>query len=53
MVVAIIPLIVAIVGLLMWAFSNNAKVTVIGQWMFIIGLFWTIAAVAGKTVKLF
>jgi hypothetical protein len=50
--VAIWPLVVAIVGILLYALSN-AKTSEIGKWVFIIGFYWTVATMIGKTVKLF
>lgn len=51
MFVAIIPLIVAIVGLLMFALSANTKVVEIGKIMFWTGLLVTLFVSSGKTVK--
>lgn len=51
MFIAIIPLIVAIVGLLMYALSANAKVAEIGRIMLWTGLLVTLFVAAGRTVK--
>ncbi len=44
-------IVVAIVGLLMYALSSNAKVADIGKIMFWTGLLVTMFVSAGKTVK--
>jgi len=51
MFIAIIPLIVAIVGLLMFALSANPKVVEIGKIMFWTGLLISLYISAGKTLK--
>ena len=51
MFVAIIPLLVCIVGLLMYALSANTKVAEIGRIMFWTGLLVTLFVSSGKTVK--
>lgn len=50
MLVAYIPLLVAIVGLLMFALASNAKVARIGEHMMWTGLLVTLLSVMGKTV---
>ena len=53
MIVALWPLVILIVGLLVWLLvKNNAIVTEIGRWLFIIGLFWFVYSLAGKTLVL-
>ena len=47
-----VPAIVAVFGLLLWGFAKDAKLQTIGQWMFIIGLFWVVGVLANKTIKL-
>ena len=50
---AYIPLLVCLVGLVIWALAaGNAKpiIAKIGEWMFVIGLFWTLAPLVGSTV---
>jgi len=50
--VAIIPLIVAIVGLLMYVLASQAKVVEIGRIMFWTGLLVSLFVAAEKTLKL-
>ncbi len=52
MIIAIYPLLIAIVGVLVWALASNGTVKEIGKWCFIIGLFWTVSTLAHKTVKI-
>lgn len=51
MMIAILPLLVAIVGLLMFALSSNAKVAEIGKILFWTGTLVTLWIAGGKTVK--
>lgn len=51
MVVAIVPLVVMVVGLLLWSLSGNAKIAEIGRWMFIIGLFWLVGGFAKQSIR--
>lgn len=53
MLISIVAVVVLFVGLLMWAISANPKVQRIGEWMFVIGLFWTVGMFQSHTVKLF
>jgi hypothetical protein len=53
MILATTPFIVLIVGLLLWALAANPLVKDAGRMMFVIGLFWSVYAVVGHTVKLF
>lgn len=48
MLVAIIPLLVLVVGVLMYALAANPKLAEIGRIMFAVGLFWLVWAVSGK-----
>jgi hypothetical protein len=52
MLLIIWPLLVAVVGILIYALASNAKVSEIGKWMFIIGLFWVVYLLCGKAFKL-
>lgn len=49
---AIIPLLVLIVGLLIWVLASNPLVKEVGKWMFICGLFVTLWVSARVTVHL-
>lgn len=51
MFIAIIPLVVAIIGLLMYVLASNTKVSEIGRIMFWTGLLVTLFVAAGRTVK--
>lgn len=51
MLITIWPLLIALIGLVVFALSSNAKVSEIGKWMFIVGLFWVVFALTGKSVK--
>lgn len=51
--IALIPLVVALVGLLMWLLAGNATVKEIGRILFIIGVLWTVFGYAGQTTKIF
>lgn len=52
MLIAIVPLIAAIIGLLMYALSASEKVVKIGFVLFWTGTLVTLLTVAGNTVKL-
>jgi hypothetical protein len=52
MLIAIIPALVLVVGLLIYALSTNAKVSAIGFAMFQCGLLVTLFVLARTTVKL-
>lgn len=51
MFITIVPLLVAIVGLLMYVLAANAKVAEIGRIMFAMGLLVTLYVASGKIVK--
>jgi Na+/phosphate symporter len=51
MLIAYWPLVILVIGVLIWALASNAILKEIGRWMFIIGLFFTVQALAQKTVK--
>jgi len=50
MATAIIPIIVAFVGLLMYGFCTNAKLGRIGEILFFVGVFWLVNMMSGKSV---
>lgn len=52
MLIAIVPLVVAIIGLLVYALSANPKVAELGRLAFACGLLVTLFAMAGHTVRL-
>ena len=53
MVIAIAPLLVAIIGLLIYVLASNSKVVEIGRALMWCGFLVTLFAYASKTVKLF
>lgn len=52
MVIAYFPLIIALIGLLMYMLTTNAKVTEVGRLMFASGLLVTLFTMASKVIKL-
>lgn len=52
MAIAYFPLIVALIGLLMYMLTTNSKVTEVGRLMFGSGLLVTLFAVASKIIRL-
>jgi hypothetical protein len=52
MFIAIIPLLVCIIGLLIYVLSSNVKVTKIGEHMFWTGLLVTLFIAGGKQIRL-
>lgn len=52
MLIAYMPLFIALAGLLLWLISTNPKAQMIGEIVFACGLFWFVYALTGKTVRL-
>jgi len=52
MFIALVPLFVAIVGLLMWCLAANAKVAEIGKIMFFCGLLALMFSTAKETLRI-
>lgn len=52
MIITLVPLLVAIIGLLMYVLASNAKLVEIGRILLFVGLLWLVYATAGKTIKL-
>jgi len=52
MLVAIIPVIVLVVGLLTYALAGNPKAQEAGRIAFFVGLFFAVAAAAGHVLRL-
>ena len=52
MLIILIPLLVCVVGVLIYALSGNPKLVEIGRVMFFVGLLWTVDRVAGAVVEL-
>ena len=51
MLIAIIPVLMIVIGVLMYALSSNAKVAEIGRLMTAAGLFALAFAMSGKTIS--
>lgn len=51
MLIAVWPFIIALIGLLLWCLASG-KVNEIGKWMLIIGMFWLVYSLTGKTLRL-
>lgn len=51
MIITVWPFLIAVIGLLIYAFAS-AKPAEIGKWLFIIGTYFVVAQLAGKTVRL-
>ncbi len=51
-VVAIVPALVMVVGLLLWCLPVPPKVSEAGKWMFVCGLLVTLCVMAKHVVKL-
>jgi len=51
--IAIVPLLVAVVGLLTYVLAGNAKVAEVGRALMWCGILVTLWVMAGRTVKVF
>ncbi len=52
MLIAYYPVIVALIGLLIWALASGGIAKRAGEYMFAIGLLWTVYSLVGHTLKL-
>lgn len=52
MAVAIAPLVIAVVGLLMWFMSSNSRASMIGRILFACGMLVLTMSMAGQTLRL-
>lgn len=52
MLIAIVPLLVLVTGLLLWVLSSNPKVAEAGRILFFCGAFVTTQLLAGETIRL-
>ncbi len=52
MLIAVWPLVIAIVGVLVYFVSANGKVQEVGRLLFAIGMLWLVYALTGHTLKL-
>ncbi len=51
--IAIVPLLILVVGLLLYALSSNAKVAELGRLAFVCGLLVVCMTMASKVIKVF
>lgn len=51
MLIAVWPVLILIIGLVLWFASSNGKVSEAGKLMFFAGLFWLTYSLTGKTVR--
>lgn len=52
LVIALWPLVLFVVGVLIWALVSEPKLSEIAKWLWIVSLFWLVAALAHKTVSI-
>ena len=52
MLIILLPLLVCLVGLVVYALASNPKAAELGRLMFFAGLLFTLAAVGGPMVRL-
>jgi Na+/phosphate symporter len=52
MVIILIPLLIALIGLLMYAFAANPKLVRIGEILFFVGMLWTVYALMGQKLTI-
>jgi Na+/phosphate symporter len=52
LIIILIPLLIALVGLLMYAFSANPKLVEVGRILFFCGMFWVVYALMGHKLSL-
>ena len=52
MLIAYIPVIIALIGLLLWVFAGNATLKEAGKILFFCGVLVTTFGLAGKAIKL-
>lgn len=52
MMIAVWPLVIAVVGALVYALSSNTKASELGRLVFFCGFFWLVFSLLGKTLKL-
>lgn len=52
MMIAVFPLVVAIIGALVYALASNSKAAELGRITFFVGLLWLVYTAMGKVVHL-
>lgn len=50
--IAICPLVICIAGVILYFAATNAKPVEVGRIMFMVGLFWLVFKLLGKTLSL-
>lgn len=50
MLIALWPLVIAVIGVLVYALTSNPKLSEIGRIVFFVGLFWLVYSLTGKTL---
>jgi len=52
MIIILFPLLIALIGLLMYAFAANGKLVEIGRILFFCGMLWVVYALMGQRLTL-
>jgi|HubBroStandDraft_5_1064220.scaffolds.fasta_scaffold103739_2 hypothetical protein len=52
MLIILVPLLVCVVGCLIYALSANPKLSEMGRILFMVGAFWTVDRVSGSVVEM-
>lgn len=52
MLIAIWPLIICVLGLILYYAASNTKTVEVGRIAFMVGLFWVVYKLVGKTLSL-
>lgn len=52
MMIAVWPLVIAVVGALVYALASNSKASEMGRIAFFVGLLWLVYSLVGHTLKL-
>jgi hypothetical protein len=50
MATLIVPLLVCVVGMLLFVLASNSKLSELGKWAYVVGLFWTVSQTVGHVV---
>ena len=52
LVIAVWPLVLFVVGVLIWALVTEPKLNELARWLWIVSLLWLVYSLAGKTLTL-
>jgi len=52
MLIAIWPLVIAVIGALVYALASNSKAAELGRLVFFCGFFWLVYSLVGHTLKM-